>query len=205
VSLRVVYRGRVGGLNGRYDVWSIEAEDPEDLLKRLAEVCAEAIRGSPSLDCRSWEGSLYVRYRYGGRGEDILVFHAYPELRQVAVLTDRRGVLGEDLARMIARQVGLEWPEVAEAEKAGILLEEERRERIERLKSSLTAFDYEVLELRSRGVSLLEIAQRLGCTISKVRWSLEKLSLVPETSEKLGAYRLKPRGERYRKADGKPI
>jgi transcriptional regulator len=78
-------------------------------------------------------------------------------------------------------------------------LEKAREEQLEKLRQSLTEFDYEVLELRSQGVSLWTIASKLGCSIAKVRWSLQKLALIPETSEKLGAFKPLPWNERFKK------
>jgi hypothetical protein len=53
--------------------------------------------------------------------------------------------------------------------------------------------------LRSEGASLWAISQKLGATVAKVRWSLSKLALIPETSEKLGAFKPLSWNERFKK------
>jgi DNA-binding NarL/FixJ family response regulator len=100
---------------------------------------------------------------------------------------------------MIFKDAGLEFPQLSERDKVAIILEKQRQERLKKLKESLTEFDYEVLELRIQGVSLWGIASKLGCSVSKVRHSIQKLALLPETSEKLGVYKPLPWIQRFGK------
>jgi hypothetical protein len=112
---------------------------------------------------------------------------------------DRKHEIAEHLARMIFKDAGLKFPQLSERDKIAITLEKQKQERLKKLKESLSEFDYEVLELRSEGVSLWAVSQKLGATVAKVRWSLQKLALLPETSEKLGAYKPLSWSERFGK------
>jgi hypothetical protein len=112
---------------------------------------------------------------------------------------DRKHEIAEHLARMIFKDAGVEWPSISERDKIAITLEKQKQERLKKLKENLTEFDYQVLELRSEGASLWAISQKLGATVAKVRWSLQKLALLPETSEKLGAFKPLPWNERFGK------
>jgi len=98
----------------------------------------------------------------------------------------------EFLKRLLKETFGsVEWEELTHEQK-------ECRRRIEKIKSRLTSLDYKILEMRSQGLSLWSIATSLGVTMAKVRYSLQKLSLIPEWAEKLGAYRLLPWNQRFK-------
>jgi ATP/maltotriose-dependent transcriptional regulator MalT len=172
-----------------------ETEKPLlEVLRFLENACRNLIQNSESLTITSWNDSFIVYY--GGKS-DILSFIVL--VNQIRIFVDRKHEIAEYLARMIFKEAGVEWPSISERDKVAITLERQRQERLKKLKESLSEFDYEVLELRSQGVSLWGIASKLGCSVSKVRWSVQKLALLPETSEKLGAYKPLSWGERFGK------
>jgi hypothetical protein len=165
-----------------------------EVLRLLENVCRNLIQNSESLTIISWNDSFIVYY--GGR-TDILSFIVL--VNQIRIFVDRKHEIAEHLARMIFKDVGIDFPQMSARDKVAITLERQRQERLRKLKENLSEFDYEVLELRSQGVSLWGIASKLGCSVSKVRHSIQKLSLLPETSEKLGVYKPLPWNERFGK------
>ena len=172
-----------------------ETEKPLlEVLSHLENACRNLIQNSESLTITSWNDSFIVYY--GGR-TDILSFIVL--VNQIRIFVDRKHEIAEHLAQMIFKTLGVEFPQLSERDKIAIILEKQKQERLEKLKQSLTEFDMEVLRLRSEGASLWAIAQKLGATIAKVRWSLQKLALLPETSEKLGAFKPLSWNERFKK------
>jgi len=190
--VKVEFEERLGNI----DVYVLtETEKPLlEVLKLLENACRNLIQKSEALTCESWNDSFIVYY--GGR-TDILSFVVLVD--QIRIFVDRKHEIAEHLARMIFKELGMEFPQLSERDKVAIILEKQRQERLKKLKESLTEFDYEVLELRSEGASLWAISQKLGATIAKVRWSLQKLALLPETNEKLGAYKPLSWSERFGK------
>jgi hypothetical protein len=190
--MNVEFQERLGNI----DVYVLsETEKPLlEVLSRLENACRNLIQNSEGLSITSWNDSFIVYY--GGR-TDILSFVVLVD--QIRMFVDRKHEIAEHLARMIFKELGMEFPQLSERDKVAIILEKQRQERLKKLKESLTEFDYEVLELRSEGASLWAISQKLGATVAKVRWSLQKLALLPETSEKLGAFKPLSWNERFKK------
>jgi hypothetical protein len=190
--LKVEFEERLGNI----DVYVLsETEKPLlEVLRLLENACRNLIQNSESLTITSWNDSFIVYY--GGR-TDILSFIVL--VNQIRIFVDRKHEIAEHLARMIFKDAGLKFPQLSERDKIAITLEKQKQERLKKLKESLSEFDYEVLELRSEGASLWAVSQKLGATVAKVRWSLQKLALLPETSEKLGAYKPLSWSERFGK------
>jgi hypothetical protein len=189
--LKVEFEGRVGN----FDVYRLETDKPASEVVNLFEnVFRDLVRDSLALTVSSSLDGFRVLFE----GRNVLNFTAIGE-GAVRIAVNRRSLLGEDLVKMAFKTAGLEFPQFPEAAKIKIILEKAREEQLKKLRQSLTEFDYEVLKLRSQGVSLWTIASKLGCSIAKVRWSLQKLALIPETSEKLGAFKPLPWNERFKK------
>jgi hypothetical protein len=190
--MNVEFQERLGNI----DVYVLsETEKPLlEVLSRLENACRNLIQNSEGLSITSWNDSFIVYY--GGR-TDILSFVVLVD--QIRMFVDRKHEIAEYLARMIFKELGMEFPQLSERDKINIILAKAKEERLRKLKENLTEFDYEVLELRSQGVSLWGIASKLGCSVSKVRWSVQKLALLPETNEKLGAYKPLSWSERFGK------
>jgi len=190
--MNVEFQERLGNI----DVYVLsETEKPLlEVLSRLENACRNLIQNSEGLSITSWNDSFIVYY--GGR-TDILSFVVLVD--QIRMFVDRKHEIAEYLARMIFKELGMEFPQLSERDKINIILAKAKEERLRKLKENLTEFDYEVLELRSQGVSLWGIASKLGCSVSKVRWSVQKLALLPETSEKLGAFKPLSWNERFKK------
>jgi len=190
--MNVEFQERLGNI----DVYVLsETEKPLlEVLSRLENACRNLIQNSEGLSITSWNDSFIVYY--GGR-TDILSFVVLVD--QIRMFVDRKHEIAEYLARMIFKELGMEFPQLSERDKINIILAKAKEERLRKLKENLTEFDYEVLELRSQGVSLWGIASKLGCSVSKVRWSVQKLALLPETSEKLGAFKPLSWSERFGK------
>lgn len=196
--MKVEYKGR---LDKRFDIWSLETEKPLETVKALGEVAEKTLQNSRAFSLSRFEDALNVFFEYDKRLYEVLAFQAWPNQGVVSVTVDVKSAVAEDLAKQIVKQAfpEIEWPNLSEDDKQQFLLEQERLKHLEKVKESLTAFDYKVLELRSQGASLWGIASKLGVSIGKVRWSLQKLALLPETSEKLGAYKPLSRSERFKK------
>lgn len=120
-----------------------------------------------------------------------LLFRAYPQRQRVNVVLEKE--VGELWLSNVFRE--LRWDYEFESE-------EDRR--LRRIRESLTDFDLQILELRSQGLSFWSISEKLNCTLTQVRHSLRKLSLLPETRQKLGEYRIMSREERYRRGESQP-
>jgi len=72
----------------------------------------------------------------------------------------------EFLKKLIGEVFGsFEWEELSPEEKRQRRLEEEKRERIKKLKASLTEVDYEILRLRKESVNLWGIVATEGIFI----------------------------------------
>jgi len=193
--LKVEFLERLGNI----DVYVLSETDkpPLEVLRLLESTCQNLIERSEALTITSWNDSFIVYFQYNGHKTDILSFIVLENT--IRIFADRRHELAEHLSQMIFKTLGVPFHQLSERDKINIMLEKQKQERLKKLKESLTEFDYEVLELRSQGASLWTIASKLGCTVAKVRWSLQKLALLPETSEKLGAFKPLPRSQRFKK------
>jgi vacuolar-type H+-ATPase subunit I/STV1 len=190
--LKVEFEERLSDI----DVYVLsETEKPLlEVLRLLENACRNLIQNSESLTITSWNDSFIVYYAR----TDILSFIIL--VNQIRIFVDRKHEIAEHLARMIFKDAGLlEFPQLSERDKIAITLEKQKQERLKKLKENLTEFDYEVLELRSEGASLWAISQKLGATVAKVRHSVQKLALIPETSEKLGAFKPLSWNQRFNK------
>jgi hypothetical protein len=193
--LKVNYDGRQGNL----DLYILtETEKPSlEVLRLLENVCQNLVGHSEALSISSWKDSFFVYFQYNGNRTDILSFVVLNN--QITIFVDRKHEIAEHLLKMIFKDVGMEFPQLSDRDKINIILAKAKEERLKKLKENLSEFDMEVLRLRSEGASLWAIAQKLGATIAKVRWSLQKLALLPETSEKLGAFKPLPWNQRFNK------
>jgi len=193
--VKVEFDKRQGNLD--FYVLTETEKPPLEFLKLIESACLDLTKNSEALVCESWKDSSTVHFQADGNTSEILCFIAWKD--HISIAINRKHEIGEHLAQMIFKTLGVEFPQLSERDKIAIILEKQKQERLEKLKQSLTEFDMEVLRLRSEGASLWAISQKLGATIAKVRWSLSKLALIPETSEKLGAFKPLPWNQRFNK------
>ena len=152
---------------------------------------------------RKARGMLPEGFKLQSYGDDYFCFFeedeeecpsmVYADGNQIILDFTKSYEVEEFLKRLLKETFGsVEWEELTREQK-------ECRRRIEKIKSRLTSLDYKILEMRSQGLSLWSIATSLGVTMAKVRYSLQKMALIPELAEKLGDYRPLPRSERFRR------
>ena len=194
--MKVEYKGR---MDRCFDVWIVDTEKPLELFKSLEEVSWKIIEDSEALSFWDSEDSLSVYFQCYGRFREILRFQARPELNQVAILINSESSLGESLARFVLHELKIDYPTISAEDKRAVLAEQFREERLKKVRESLTPIDYQVLNLRSMGVSMRAISEQLAVSFGKVRCSIEKLSSLPEMAEKLGAFKAMSRVERFKK------
>ncbi len=214
-------------LNTKYQVWLIpmEGDEGQNVFKQFKQYILKTL---PRTFHFSGEAATfffdqaYVNYaskmaliteeedKVRWRGEwaylphSIVVCASYSEGLKITLsrLLDRNKAVIDLLLREAFPGCVFEWekpyvppPPLTFEER--LKLEQERR--LARIKQSLTPQDFQILELRSSGLSLWNIAVKLGLTMSAVRYSLQKLAMIPECAEKLGPYKPMPRNERFKK------
>jgi hypothetical protein len=198
-SLSVEYCLRTA--DDEVDVWLLKVDKPIEVFNRLLEKAGEEASeqnrpGDVVLHVEEGLDRFTIYYVYGRRESFMLT--ALLAREGVELQVNAKDMLAEELANLILKStLNLELPKLTEEEKKHKTLEFRERlnreERLKKIKNSITDFDLKVLELRSRGYSLLGIALELGATISKIRYSLQKLAQIPEYRNKLGKYTPKPR------------
>lgn len=151
----------------------------------------------PGLKLKSWGRDHFGIFE---EDEEECPSTVYSDGDKIVLDFTKSYVVEEFLKKLIKAVFGsVEWEELSPEEKKQRRLEEAKRQRIEKLKSSLSEIDYEILKLRKEGVSLWGIASKLALTISQVYNRLQKVCLIPELAEQIPIkYRPLPREERKR-------
>jgi len=166
----------------KHRVYGFKVENLEETFERLKKACAKAVLPPTWVeDC----GPIFsiCNPSYGNISIPVS-FEVSPEKKEV-IVTLRKGN-------------GLLWLETVFKEiELPFEFETPEERRLKQIRQSLTEVDYKILEMRGNGLSLWAIASSLGVTIGKVRHTLQKLSLIPEYAEKLGAYKPLPWNERF--------
>ena len=190
---------------------SFKAENPEQCIRTLNRVVWNHLprgfhtEGRNETFCvrSNFEPEKHACF-YIGEGKVFMRFSKHPEIEQIILETleeifgnvEWEQLTAEEKRRRIKLREEMEKRKLEQLQSQHI--ERIRQRCISSLKEKLTPLDYKILEMRSKGLSLWSIATELGVTMAKVRYSLQKLALIPECAEKLGAYKPLPWNQRFK-------